>query len=326
MLFNRVFVTPPMLADMPSAFAVLHAKGVEVVFNQGPYPLDEARLLECLAREVAVIGGLDRFSDAVFRACPQLKVVSRNGVGVDNVDLDSATRHGVLVTVPLGANSTSVAELTIGLIVALVRQVIPIHFELQQGVWKREPGMELSGKTLGIIGLGWIGKRVATRALGLEMRVIANDILPDYEFAGLQGIPVAALDEVLAQSDILSLHVPLTVLTEKMINEENLAKMKLGSYLINTARAAVIDPYALAAALDSGHILGAAIDVHFAEGGKEGRAHEALASRPNVITTPHLGSYTHEALFKTTQGAVMNLVEILEGRPPQGLINKEAWR
>lgn len=316
---ERVAVTPPMLADIPGLFAPLTARRFAVDVNSGPYPLGEAALAAFIADAAAAIVGLDHVSARVFGACPHLRIIARNGVGMDNVDLDAATRHGVVVTAPLGANSTSVAELTMGLMVALVRRVVPTHHRVQAGAWVREPGVELAGKTLGIVGLGRIGKKVAARALGFEMRVIAHDIEPDSRFAAVHGIPFVDLDELLVAADIVSLHVPLTPLTEHLLNERAFAHMRAGAYLVNTARGRVIDPVALAAALDCGQIAGAALDVHT----MEGQVDELLLGRPNVITTTHLGAYTHEALRRTAEVAVQSVVEVLEGRQPGGLMNPE---
>ena len=314
-----------MLAQFPDAFESLRSLGLNVVHNDGAYPLSENALAEFMDGAIAAIVGLDRVTDRVLTACPGLRVIARNGVGLDNVDIDAATRHRVIVTAPVGANSRSVAELTIGLIIALLRQVIPRHIDLQRGVWKRVQGSELSDKTLGIIGLGRVGQQVAKLGQGLDVRVIANDILPEIEFAARHGIPLISLGDLLAQSDIVSLHVPLTALTENMVNARRLAAMKAGAYLINTSRAAIVDPYSLAVAVEQGHLAGAAVDVHFDERDKGGHAHAALIGRPNIITTPHLGAYTTESLRRTTEMAVKSIVDALSGRIPEGLVNQDAW-
>lgn len=322
---NKVVVTPPMLKQFSTAYLPLHQRGISVVFNEGVYPLNDEQLAGFIGDAQAGIIGIDQVTSLVFERCPGLRILSRNGVGYDNVDLDAATRHHVSVTIPFGANSVSVAELTISLIISLLRDVVNQHKDLQNGVFKRIIGTEVSGKTLGIIGLGQVGRRVATRALGLEMKIIANDIEPDYTFGEKHGIPFLSFDEVLSQSDIVSLHVPLTPLTRNMINATTIKRMKKGSFLINTARAPVVDPYALAQALDTQILLGAAVDVHFEELGGGARAHEAFIGRKDIITTPHIGAYTAEALYRTTEFAVVNLIDFIEGRKPYGLINKEGW-
>jgi D-3-phosphoglycerate dehydrogenase len=313
-------VTPPMLADYPAAFAPLEALGVEVRINTGTYPMNAKALAGCIANADAAIVGLDHLSADVFAACPRLRIVARNGVGTDNVDLDAATAHGVLVTVPYGANSTSVAELALGLLLALARRFIPTHQRVQNGQWKREPGIELSGKTLGIIGLGRIGKRVAVRAQAFEMHVIANDIAPDDAFGASHDIPFMPRDDLLRECDILSLHVPLTPLTHHMIDAHVLSLMKPGALLVNTARGPVIDARAVARALDAGELAGAALDVHTVEGEVE----PFLLGRDNVITTTHLGAYTHESLLKTTASAVESLVQFWQQDAIPNLINPEA--
>jgi len=313
---KRLAVTPPMLADFPEAFAPLVQRGVEIVFNRGVYPMDAAHLAAFVGQAQAAVIGLDEISDEFFARCPNLRIVARNGVGLDNVDLAAAARYGILVTVPLGANSTSVAELALGLLIALARRIVPAHNTVQGGVWRRVQGIELAGKTLGIVGLGCIGKKVARRAQAFEMQVIANDIAPDLTFAREHSIELLDLPSLLRRSDVVSLHVPLTPLTLHLFNAEVFGLMKPESFLINTARGAVVDSVALANALDSGHLRGAALDVHPVEGAIE----PLLAGRDNVITTTHLGAYTAESLYKTTEMAVDSILQLIDGRRPDGLI------
>lgn len=318
----RVVVTPPMLAETPELFAPLDALGVTVDFHRGDYPMQASRLAARLGDAVGAIVGLDALESTVFERCPHLRIVARNGVGMDTVDLDAATRHGTLVTVPLGANSTSVAELALGLLLAAARGVVTNHNRVQAGMWRREPGTQLAGKTLGIIGLGRIGKKVALRAQAFEMNVIAHDILPDTNFADAHGLGFVSRDELLASADIVSLHVPLTRLTTRLIDQPAFALMKPGALLVNTARGLVVDPDALVAALDSGRLAGAGLDVHPVEGEVDSR----LFDRPNVVTTTHLGAYTHESLAATTRAAVHSLCQFFENTLPDGLANPEVLR
>lgn len=313
---TRVAVTPPMLADFPDAFAPLRARGIEVHLNTGAYPMGAAALAAFVGDAQAAIIGLDEISNDFFARCPNLRIVARNGVGLDNVDLPAAARRGIHVTTPLGANSTSVAELALGLLLAVARRIVFTHNTVQGGAWRRVQGVELSGKTLGIIGLGRIGRKVARRAQGFEMDVIAHDIAPDTAFAAANNIALVGLDELLARADVVSLHVPLTPLTHHLINAQTLAQMRRGSVLINTARGPVLDADALAAALDSGHILGAGLDVHTVEGELDA----VLAGRDNVVTTTHLGAYTRESLYRTTVMAVESIIQLADGLRPVGLI------
>ena len=316
---NLVIVTPPMLADMPELFAPLAACGLQVVFHSEPHPMKADKLVQCLGGAVAVVVGLDEVSASVFERCPNLRIVARNGVGLDTVDVAAATRHGVAVTAPLGANSTSVAELAFGLLITLARGIVANHNRVQAGFWRRDQGHELAGKTLGIIGLGRIGKKVARRALAFDMLVIAHDILPDEAFATAHGIRFVSRETLLAEADIVSLHVPLTELTADMLNDHTFATMKPGAFLINTARGPIVNADALVAALDSGRLAGAALDVHPIEGQIDCR----LVDRPNVVTTTHLGAYTHEALAATTQAAMRSLCQFFSHQTPDGWVNPE---
>ncbi len=315
-----VFVCPPMLAALPDVFHPLTDIGIRVIFNTGAYPLDAAGLSASIGDAEGAIIGLDIVTASQFGACPKLRIIARNGVGMDTVDVKAATQAGVFVTVPYGANSTSVAELTFGLMIALLRGMICNHNRAQNGVWRREPGVELAGKTLGIIGLGRIGKKVAQRARAFEMGVIAHDIAPDTDFAQAHGIEFVTCEALLERAEIVSLHVPLTDQTQHMIDEAALMHMQHGAFLINAARGAVVDTAALARSLDSGHIAGTALDVHPVEG----QVDAALLQRPNVLTTTHLGAYTHDALAATARVAVSSLVQFFTGQPVDNLVNPEA--
>jgi D-3-phosphoglycerate dehydrogenase len=317
---TAIVVTPPMLVHYRSLFAPLEAWGMTIHFNAGEYPMAAPALADCIGDAEAAIVGLDTLSASVFAACPHLEIVARNGVGLDNVDLNAATECGVLLTAPLGANSTSVAELTFGLMIAVARRLVANHNQVQGGIWRREIGVELSGKTLGIIGLGNIGRRVAVRAKAFEMRVLAFDIAPDVAFADIHGIEFVPRETLLRQSDIVSLHVPLTELTYHLIDAKTLAQMKPGALLINTARGPVIDARALAEALDCGQIAGAGLDVHTVEG----QLDEILSRRENVVTSTHLGAYTDGALLKTTRAAIESLMQYFDQQAPFGLVNPEA--
>ena len=319
---KQVAVTPPMLTDMREAFAPLEARGLVVHINEGVYPMNAHDLAKFIGDAEIAIVGLDLIAAEVFAQCSRLRIVARNGVGMDNFDLDAANRHKVLVTAPMGANSTSVAELAMGLMIALVRGVVANHNRVQAGVWERIAGIELAGKTLGIIGLGRIGKKVARRAQAFNMRVIAQDIAPDRYFAKENQIQFVERETLLRESDVVSLHVPLTPLTRHMMTHDTFSQMKPGAFLINTARGAVVETESLIRALDEGHLRGAALDVHPAEGAIE----SVLKNRSDVITTTHLGAYTHDSLRYTTEMAVDSILQVLDNRRPEGLMNSEIWQ
>ncbi|MEM6282334.1 MAG: phosphoglycerate dehydrogenase [Chloroflexota bacterium] len=316
---QSVYVTPPMLADMPQAFAPLTERGISVIHNNGEYPMPAAQLAAWLMDGQAAIVGLDELTRDVFAVCPELTIVARNGVGLDNVDLVAATEYGVAVTVPQGANSTSVAELTFGLMISLVRGVVDNHNRVQHGQWERLHGVELAGKTLGIIGLGHIGKKVARRAGAFGLNTIAHDIAPDHDFAREHRIKLAKLEDLLANSHVVTLHVPLDSSTQNMIDAAALQHMRRGAFLINTARGGVVNHMAVATALDAGHLAGVALDVH----PDEGNVSSYMLGRANVITTTHVGAYTYESLMYTTQAAVQSIIDVIDGKITRQVLNPE---
>jgi len=243
--------------------------------------------------EGLIVRSATRVTDELLAQGPRLRVVGRAGVGVDNIDLDAATRRGVLVMNTPGGNAVSVAEHTLALLLALARSVPQLNAAIHAGRWEKggAAGIELRGKTLGLVGLGRVGSEVARRALALEMRVLAHDPYISENVAREADVELVPLPELLARSDFISLHAALSAATEKLINAESIAKMKRGARLINAARGELVDEQALAAALRSGHLAGAAVDV-FAEEPPRG---SPLVGLPNVIATPHVAGSTEEA-------------------------------
>ena len=284
----RVFIADNLA---PKAKELLENKGFDVLYKPG---LDEDGLVENIpgCHAVLVRSGV-RITKKVLDAADQLKVIGRAGTGVDNIDVAYATTKGVQVLNVPGGNSVTAAEHTIGLIFAMMRNIPQADASMRGGAWNRKAfaGHELTGKTLGVAGFGRVGNLVADRALGLRMRVLGFDpVLPDFMIEAGGAIPVE-FDELLAKSDILTLHMPLNDTTRGLINADTLAKMKKGSYIINVARGPIIDTAALYDAIKSGHIAGAAIDVYDQEPPKD----NPLVDLPNVVTTPHLGASTKEA-------------------------------
>jgi len=230
---------------------------------------------------------------ALLEHARKLRVIGRAGVGVDNVDLDAATRKGIAVMNTPGANAVAVAEQTIGMMLAMARHLCRADALMHAGKWEKKSlqGTELRGKTLGVVGLGRIGMEVARRARAFGMEVVAHDPFVSASVAKDQSIRMASLDEVYAAADYLTLHVGLTPQTTGMINAESLKKMKKGIRLVNCARGELVDEAALVAALQQGHVSGAALDVFVNEPLKD----SSLSSLPNVVLTPHIGGSTHEA-------------------------------
>lgn len=280
-----------------------------------PGKLERAALLAAVATADALIirSGVTA-DDELIAAAPRLKAIVRAGVGVDNVDLGAATAHAVVVMNTPGGNTISTAEHSIGLMLALSRHIPQGHQSLAEGRWDRKAftGVELKGKTLGIIGLGRIGQAIAARAQAFEMRVIAHDpYLPPVIAAELD-VPLLALSEVYARSDYLSLHALVTDETRGMINADSIASMKRGMRIINAARGALINSADLTAALKSGQVAGAALDVYEQE---PPPADYALVGLPNVVHTPHLAASTSDAQVTVAVEAAQLAVDyLLEGK------------
>lgn len=302
---------------------LLRRAGYELAFSPYDRPLQPGELAELIGDVVAVIAGLDSFTREVFEHAPQLRVVSRFGVGVDNVDLTAATEHGVVVTITPGANAVAVAELTILLMLALSRRLILHDRWVRAGQWKRANGMELIGSTLGIIGLGRIGREVASRARAFGMRIVFTDPAPPPEdqVRALEAVALP-LDELLSVSDVVSLHLPLTDETYHLIGARELALMKPDAFLINTARGGLVDERALYEALKEGRLAGAAFDVFE----KEPPDESPLFQLDNFIATPHIGSATVQTTRRMGIMAAQNALAVLEGQRPEGVVNPQVYR
>ncbi len=256
-----------------------------------------------------------------------LKIISNYAVGFDNIDVEAATERGIIVTnTPSDECNEAVAEFTWALILALSRRVVEADEFARKGAYKGwEPhiflGRDVYGKTLGIVGLGRIGSMVARRAKGFNMKVLYNKRERDDKAERELGVEFAELDKLLVEADYVTLHVPLTEETQHMINAEKISKMKPTAYLINTSRGGVVDEHALAEALRSGKIAGAALDVHE----NEPQMDPELMQMENTILTPHIASATVEVREKMTELAVDAILKTLSGEKPENLVNEEVW-
>ena len=260
-----------------------------------------------------IVRGQTRVTATVFQAAGRLKVVGRAGVGVDNIDLAAAANRGVTVVNAPVATTVAVAELTLALMFALARSIPRADATMKTGQWikKELEGVELSGRTLGIIGMGRIGGEVARRAACLGMKVVGYDSLVAAEDIRLRGAEPVPLNELYARADFISLHLPLNPETRGMITGQTLSQMKRGVRLICAARGGIIDETALLGALESGQVAGAALDV-FA---KEPPGIAALVSHPNVIATPHIGAQTAEAQSRAAEDIAHEVLAALRGEP-----------
>ncbi|KKU04242.1 MAG: D-isomer specific 2-hydroxyacid dehydrogenase NAD-binding protein [Candidatus Woesebacteria bacterium GW2011_GWC2_47_16] len=308
----------------------LKEAGHEAVVSEFNRPLTGEELVERVKGADAILSLLtDRIDgDLMDAAGPQLKVISNYAVGFDNIDVTGASDRGiVVVNTPSDEVNEAVAEHTWALILALSRRIVESDEAVRRGGYKGwEPdifiGVNVIGKTLGIVGLGRIGSMVARRAKGYNMTVLYNKHESDPEAEKELGVAFASLDELLAKSDFVSLHVPLTDETRHMINAETLAKMKKGSFLINTARGSIVDERNLVEALKSGHLGGVALDVF----DNEPNIDPELLAMPNTITTPHIASATYEARNKMGEMAVEAILSTLEGEKPTTIVNEEVWQ
>ena len=286
----------------------------EVVYNKAGKPLNSAELARLLPGVDGYIAGLDQIDRGALAAADRLKVIARYGVGCDRVDLVAAREKGIVVTYTPGANSVSVAELALGLMLALARQIPQADAAARRGEFPRLSGVTLEGKTVGILGLGAIGKQLVRRLAGFDCRLLAYDPYPDADFAQANRIELLPLPAVLARADFISLHLPLLPETRQMVNRMFLAQMKRGAYLINTARGEIVDEGALYAALASGQLSGAGLDAFVEE--PPAPDHPLLAL-PNVIATPHIGAQTDGATFHMGWMALDDCLAVLRGEAPR---------
>lgn len=284
---------------------LLAANGLEPRYPTVDRTLTEEEMLELVAGCRAVIVGLDPVTDAVMAAGP-LSLVVKYGAGLDNVDLDAASRREVLVVPTPGANSQSVAELTIGLMLALARGLVYHHGTMVDGTRSRRVGMELAGRRLGIIGFGYVGRRVAELASCLGMKVLVYD--PVVEVAGYEQVAF----ECVLGCDVVSIHAPHSEATHHLIDADALAAMRPGALLVNTARPAIVDEAALADALEGGHIGGAGFD----DLTDDATIGDRLLASDRFIATPHCGATTHEAVVRAGSATVRAVLEHRERWEP----------
>ena len=307
----KVLITPRSLtrAGHPS-FELLKQAGYEVVYCTPGQQPDEAELIRLLPGCIGYLAGVEKVTAGALEAADILKVISRNGSGTDNVDAEAAKRKGITICKTEGANAKGVAELTIGLIYALARSLAFHDARLKTQTWERRKGIELEGRTLGMIGCGQIGEETAVRALGIGMKVLAYRRNPDKGFAPGQDFRWASLDEVIEQSDVLSLHRPANADGSPVVTAALLKRMKKGALLVNTARGSLLDDKAVLAALDEGRLAGVATDVYE----KEPPADWSLAGHDRVIATPHIGAFTDESVERATVAAVQNIIDTLKSK------------
>lgn len=282
--------------------------------------LSKAELMAAIPAYDALIVRSGTRPDAdVIAAGTRLRVIGRAGSGVDNIDVEAASRHNVLVMNTPHANSVATAEQTMALMLAVCRHTVPAHNSLSAGEWERSrfTGMELYGKKLGIIGFGYIGRLVAARAQAFGMDVIAYDPYVSAEAAAALDISLKSLDELLRQADIITLHSVVTPESTRILNAETIARMKDGAIIVNVARGKLVDETALFEALQSGKVAAAGLDVYW----QEPPAGSPLLSLPNVVHTPHLGASSREAQTRVAVEIVEQVVDALRGTDYRNVVN-----
>jgi len=318
---TRILLTTTSFQDTPGAHhAALAATGWEVVTARGP--LDEADTLALVGAIDGTICGDDAITRGVLeRARPRLRVISKYGIGVDKIDVAACTEFGIPLLYTPGVNHTTVAEHAFLLLLALEKHLLFHADSVRAGGWQRRTGHELLGKTIGIVGMGRIGREVALRALAFGMRPVGYDVAWDGAFAAAHGIPRAAtLDELLPVADYLALHTNLTPATRDLVRAETIARMKPGVIVINCARGEIVNTADMAAALRSGRVRGYGTDVLDVEPPPAGHP---LVGLPNCLVTPHVGSRTQESVERQAMAAVENLIRAMRGEPPLAQVNPE---
>jgi D-3-phosphoglycerate dehydrogenase / 2-oxoglutarate reductase len=308
----KILVTPRSLtAGGHPALDRLVAAGYQVVLSPAGKQPTQDDLIALLPGCVGYLAGVEPVTGRVLEAAVDLRVISRNGTGVDNIDLEAARRRGIQICRAEGANAEGVAELAVGLLLSLARVIPSSDRGIKSGGWERHRGMELRGKTLGVVGCGKIGRRVAEMAIGLGMNVAVHDVFVKAAFAVSDRFRFASFEDVVSSADAISLHCPPLPNGRPLIDDAVIGKMRRGVLLIDTARYDLLDARAVAAALDDGRIAGLAIDVF----DREPPIDNPLIGHERVVATPHIGGFTEESVDRAVSVAVDNLLLHLQTAP-----------
>ncbi len=300
---TRIAVASLSFARNAALRAELSARYPNATFSDASWVLEGAELIKLLRGHDAAIVGLERIDEAVLAEVPELRIISKYGVGFDGIDLDALKRRGVKLAWTGGVNRRSVSELTLAFAIALLHRVPETAFALREQSWSKLVGRQLTGRTVGIIGCGFVGKDLVKLLAPFECRILAHDIRDYPEFYREHHVMPVGLYQLLAESDLVSLHVPLDRSTKGMIGAAQISRMRAGTFLINAARGGIVDEEALAAALESHHLAGAACDVFQ----MEPDANSRLLSLPTFLGTPHIGGSTEEAQLAMGRAAIDGL-------------------
>ena len=321
--FTVLIESRPFCAFDNTPMEQLKSSGMDLIDMRGS-GIQDSKFVEALKRVDAILCGNDLVvNDAVLDMAPRVKAIAKMGAGLDTVDIDAATRHNAIVFHTPGANNQAVADHTFGLILNVARKIIYCDRSLRENRWEHTKimGLEIWQKTLGLIGLGAIGRCVALRAKGFQMKVVAYDPFWPTAFADEQGIEQVKLEELLKVSDIVSIHVPLFPETKWMIDEKALNLMKPSAILVNAARGGIVNETDLYQALKNKVIAGAGLDVFE----NEPPTDSSLLDLDNVVLTPHTAAFTFEGMNNMSIGVVEQLIAYYHGNKPVHIVNPEAW-
>jgi len=318
----RVLISAPDFGRAgDDALRLLREARCEIIPNPTESKLTEEEMVALIGDADAVIAGAEPITARVMDAAPRLRIIARRGVGYDAVDVPAATVRGIPVTITAGVLSGAVADHAMALLLAVARRIPQFDRRTKAGEWDRSPAVEVSGKTLGIVGFGAIGRAVARRAAGFGMRILAFDVVPDAAAAASLGVTLCDFDTLLQASDFVTLHVALTPSTRGMINDAALRRMKPTAVLINTSRGPVVDEGALRRALQEGRLAGAGLDVFHDEPIRD----LTLVRLEQVVATPHVASHTVETLIRTELSCAEAVLAALQGRRPAHVLNPEVY-
>jgi D-3-phosphoglycerate dehydrogenase len=318
---TALITIPYFVTRDPTPRQKFEAAGWTVREVQDAMHADEDRLIGLLGGVDATVAGGEPYTRHVLSAAASLKHVARWGVGFDRVDLEAAADEGVLVTTTQGANDWGVADHAVALMLGLGHLLVANHVQIMQHGWGRAIGDDLWRQKVGIVGLGRIGRGVAQRVHGFEAEILAYEPFPDNTFCEQYGVRLVSIEELFRESDYITLHLPLSPETHHFANQERLALMKPTAFLVNTARGGLVDEDTLYAALTSGKIAGAGLDVRE----QEPPTNRRFDTLPNVILSPHTAGITHQTVSAMSHMCVDSILSGWRGNSPHGLLNPRAW-
>jgi phosphoglycerate dehydrogenase-like enzyme len=299
----RIVVTSPSFSKNEVLREEILKYFPETTFNEKGLKLTGRDLIQFIKDADGVVIGLERIDEAIMRECPKLRIIAKYGVGLDNIDTEQCAKKGISLGWTSGVNRKSVAEMTVGLMIILLRNIYITSSQLKSGVWNKNGGSDLNGKTIGIIGVGNIGKELVRLLNPFKCRILVNDIIDQTEYYNNNELIETSKENIFSNSDIVTIHTPLTEETQYMINRNTLSMMKKSAFLINTARGAIVKTYDLKWALKNNIIAGAALDVY----DEEPPTDKEFLSLPNLICTPHMGGNSYESVLTMGRSAIKHL-------------------